>query len=612
MKRINQLFFYLKPFRWNVVVNMVCNVLSTTFSLLSFAMLIPFLRLIMNQNSNAEMVANPGAFSFSIDNLIAQYNYFLNQIILHHDKISALAIVCVSAAAASFLKNFFRWCAIYILAPMRNGILRNLRRDLYHKILQLPLSYYSNERKGDIISRMTGDVQEVEWSILSMIESMTKDPIEIISYISVMIFFSAKLTLMAFIVLPISGGIIAVIGKSLRKWGEKGMGKYGDLVAQIEETLGGIKIIKGFNADAFIKKRFDDNNESMYRLNNKIVRLRDMASPLSEFLGICAVMTVLYIGGSMVLGGSMNLMPETFITFIVVFSQLINPAKSFSNSFFNIQKGLAAVERINYVLHAENKISNATNAISINGFNDCIEYKNINFAYNNFDNANVLNNIQVKIAKGRMIALVGESGSGKSTFVDLLPRFWEVENGEVLVDGTNIKQIDLYSLRQQIGIVTQEAILFNDTVFNNIAFGIDDASEAAVINAAKVANAHEFIEKMEYGYQTNIGDRGSKLSGGQRQRITIARAVLKNPPILILDEATSALDTESEKLVQDALFKLMQNRTSIVIAHRLSTIQSADEILVMKKGNIVERGNHQHLMTLENGVYKRLVDLQAF
>ncbi len=611
MKRIGQLFHYLKPYQWNVAINVVCNILSTIFSLSSLGMLVPFLKLIMT-SGEIPKVPNPGAITLSFTNLLDQFNYFLAQEINDFGRVKALAIVCVAAATLSLLKNLFRWLAIYVLAPMRNGIIRDLRRDLYSKILKLPLSYYSNERKGDIMSRMTGDVQEVEWSILSMLESMSKDPIEIIAYIAAMILISAKLTMMAFIVLPISGGIIAIVGKSLRKWGKKGMGKYGQLVAMIEETLGGIKIIKGFNAENYINKKFDDDNESMFVMNNKIVRLRDMASPMSEFLGICAVLTVLYIGGTMVLGGTMDLLPETFITFIVMFSQLINPAKSFSNSFFNIQKGLAAVERINYVLHADNKITDAANATTIQGFEQAIEYKNLSFAYNNYDDAKVLSAINVIIPKGKMIALVGASGGGKSTFVDLLPRFYDVENGEVLIDGINIKQISLESLRKQIGIVTQEAILFNDTVFNNIAFGMEHVSAADVMNAAKVANAHEFIEKMENGYQTNIGDRGSKLSGGQRQRITIARAVLKNPPILILDEATSALDTESEKLVQDALFKLMQNRTSIVIAHRLSTIQSADEILVMQKGNIIERGNHQHLMTLNHGVYKKLVDLQAF
>ena len=611
MKRIGQLFHYLKPYQWNVAINVICNILSTIFSLSSLGMLVPFLKLIMT-SGEIPKVPNPGAITLSFTNLLDQFNYFLAQEINDFGRVKALAIVCVAAATLSLLKNLFRWLAIYVLAPMRNGIIRDLRRDLYSKILKLPLSYYSNERKGDIMSRMTGDVQEVEWSILSMLESMSKDPIEIIAYIAAMILISAKLTMMAFIVLPISGGIIAIVGKSLRKWGKKGMGKYGQLVAMIEETLGGIKIIKGFNAENYINKKFDDDNESMFVMNNKIVRLRDMASPMSEFLGICAVLTVLYIGGTMVLGGTMDLLPETFITFIVMFSQLINPAKSFSNSFFNIQKGLAAVERINYVLHADNKITDAENATTIKGFEQAIEYKNLSFAYNNYDDAKVLSDINVIIPKGKMIALVGASGGGKSTFVDLLPRFYDVENGEVLIDGINIKQISLESLRKQIGIVTQEAILFNDTVFNNIAFGMENVSAADVKNAAKVANAHEFIEKMENGYQTNIGDRGSKLSGGQRQRITIARAVLKNPPILILDEATSALDTESEKLVQDALFKLMQNRTSIVIAHRLSTIQSADEILVMQKGNIIERGNHLYLMTLEKGVYKKLVDLQAF
>jgi subfamily B ATP-binding cassette protein MsbA len=612
MKRISQLLHYLKPYGSNAIMNVVFNIFSILFSLASFAMLIPFLRILFDEKNDAASYPNPGAITMSVANWIEQYNFFLSRIIADHGKITALSVVCISVVIVFFFKNFFRWLAIYFLAPIRNGISRDVRNDLYDKVLQLPLSYYSNERKGDIIARITSDVQEVEYSIFSMLESMIKDPIEMISYIAVMIFYSPKLTLMAFIVLPISGLVIALVGKSLKRWGKKGFGKYGELVSMIEETLGGIKIIKGFNAEGYVKKHFHNNNQEMFELNNKIIRLRDLSSPMSEFLGISAVMMVLYLGGSMVLQHKMDLAPETFITFILIFSQLINPAKSFSNSFFNIQKGMAAAERINYVLHAENKITDASNPTVFNSFSQSVEYRNVSFAYNNYDDAKVLNNINVKIEKGKMFALVGPSGSGKTTMADLLPRFWDVPEGEILIDGINIKNMSLHDLRKQIGIVSQEAILFNDTVFNNIAFGIENISEADVINAAKVANAHEFIEKMENGYQTNIGDRGSKLSGGQRQRLTIARAVLKNPPILILDEATSALDTESEKLVQEALFKLMQNRTSIVIAHRLSTIQSADEILVMQKGNIVERGNHQHLMTLENGVYKKLVDLQAF
>ena len=611
MKSVRQLFLYISPYRWNAILNFLCNIFSTFFSLTSFTMLIPFLRLIMNQQAEIKM-ADPGVYTLSVSNWIEHFNFFISKVIVEHGRIDALAFVCVAAGLASLLKNVFRWLAIYFLAPMRNGIVHDLRRNLFHKILQLPISFFSNERKGDIISRITGDVQEIEWSILNMIESITKDPVEIISYITVMLFFSTKLTLMAFIVLPISGGIIALIAKSLRRWGQKGMDKYGQLVSMIEETLGGMKIIKGFNAEKFIRQKFNDSNREMYMMNNKVVRLRDMASPLSEFLGICAVLLVLYIGGKMVLGGTMDLLPEVFITFIVIFSQLISPAKSFSNAYFHIQKGLAAVDRINYILHAENKIADTPNALTINDFKHSIEYKNLNFAYHNFDNSLVLKDVNVTIEKGKIIALVGASGSGKTTFVDLLPRFWDIENGEILIDGINIKKISLHSLRQQIGIVTQEPILFNDTVFNNIAFGIDNAAEADVIHAAQVANAHEFILQLENGYQTNIGDRGAKLSGGQRQRLTIARAVLKNPPILILDEATSALDTESEKLVQDALYKLMQNRTSLVIAHRLSTIQNADEILVMQKGKVVERGNHQQLVAIENGVYRKLVELQAF
>jgi ATP-binding cassette, subfamily B, bacterial MsbA len=613
MKKIKQLLVFILPYKWNVFWNTIFNILSTIFSLLSFTMLIPFLKLIMSIG-DAETINKPTTLGLSVNSWVEYFNYIISQEIQStpDGRIRALAIVCIGAALASFFKNIFRWLAIYVLAPMRNGVVRDLRKSIYHKILQLPISFFSNEKKGDLMTRMTGDVQEVEWGILNMLESFTKDPIEILSYIAVMIFFSAKLTLLSFIVLPISGVIIASIAKLLRKWGKKGMDKYGQMVSLIEETLGGMKIIKAFNAEKFINKKFDADNETVFKLNNKIVRVRDMASPMSEFLGICAVLIILYIGGSMVLDGRMDLKREVFITFIVIFSQLISPAKSLSNSYFNVQKGLAALDRINYVLFSENKIQNTQNAIKINTFSHSIEYKNLNFAYHNFDDNKVLTNVNVKIQKGKMIALVGASGSGKTTFADLLPRFYDVQEGEILIDEINIKNVELNSLRNQIGIVTQEPILFNDSVFNNIAFGLENVSEQDVIHAAKVANAHEFIEKLESGYQTNIGDRGTKLSGGQRQRLTIARAVLKNPPILILDEATSALDSESEKLVQEALSKLMKNRTSIVIAHRLSTIQSADEILVMQKGMIAERGNHQQLLQIENGHYKKLVELQAF
>ncbi len=607
MKRFKQLFRYLRPYSAYAVLNVVCNILVVLFSLVSLTMIIPFLRILFGK---ADLVTQKPIFNgFSVQSILAQFDYFVSHIIITQGKAQALAIVCLTVTIFFLFKNVFRWLAIYVLAPLRNGVNRDLRNDLYHKILHLPIAYFNNERKGDLMARTTTDVAEIENSIFSFLENLIKDPIEIIAFVSAMLYYSPRLTLIVFIVLPISGFIIGTVGKMLKRWGQRGATQHGVLLSIIEETLSGAKVIKGFSAEKFLDKHFRSENMKMFHLNNKIIRLRDLSSPLSEVLGIGAVMVVLWLGGSMVLEGKMNLSAETFIAFIVIFSQLISPAKSVSNSFFHIQKGLAAVDRINHILHADILISDPEHPVQLESFQDKIEYKNVSFAY---DNHVVLDKINITIPKGKIIALVGPSGSGKTTLVDLLPRFWDVEQGEVLIDGINIKNLQLSDLRKHIGIVTQEAVLFNDTVFNNIAFGMSDVSETKVLEAAKAANAHEFISQMAEGYQTNIGDRGTKLSGGQRQRLTIARAILKNPPILILDEATSALDTESEKLVQEALSKLMQNRTALVIAHRLSTIQNADEILVMQKGKIVEQGNHSLLMQKDGGLYKKLVDLQAF
>ncbi|MEY4876429.1 MAG: hypothetical protein RL708_1578 [Bacteroidota bacterium] len=605
MKHLKQLNTYLRKYYHYSLLNILFNVLSIVFSVFSMSMIIPFLNILFGIT---QKVSVKPQLTVSVTSWINSFNYFMSNMIEVYGSSTALLAVCICVIIVFFLKNLFRWLAIYFLAPIRNGIILELRNDFYKKILRLPLSHVTTERKGDLLSRFSNDINEIDNSIICMLEGLVKDPIEVIIYLGWMIFNSPSLTAIAFVILPISGLIISFVAKPLKKQGTKGLAQTGYLLSIIEETISGIKIIKAFNGEIFQRLRFRKETHQMFLINNKIIRLRDMASPLSEFLGITAVAVVLYLGGKLVLSNTSQLSPSGFIAYMLFFSQLINPLKSISNSFFNLQKGFAAVDRINEVLFADDKIIDPLQPKTLDNFTTQIEYKNVSFAYKD---ELVLKNINATIGKGKLIALVGPSGSGKSTFVDLLPRFWEVTSGEILIDDINIKDVKLFDVRKHMGIVSQEAILFNDTVFNNIAFGINNAKLEDVIQAAKVANAHDFIELLENKYETNIGERGNKLSGGQRQRITIARAVLKNPPILILDEATSALDTESEKLVQDALYKLMQNRTSIVIAHRLSTIQHADEIWVMKDGEIVERGNHEKLIAFD-GLYKRLAQMQSF
>jgi subfamily B ATP-binding cassette protein MsbA len=483
-----------------------------------------------------------------------------------------------------------------------------MRNDIFNKLLILPLSFYSKQKKGDIIARITSDVQEIEYSIMNYLEMIVRDPITILAYLAFMISLSPKLSLFVLIILPVTGIIIGQIGKTLRRQSRVGQAHFAGLVATIEESVSGIRIIKAFNAIMYSLQKFMKQNAEYAHVLLWIYRRRDLSSPLSEFMSSAVIVVVLWFGGRMVLADSPAIQAADFIAYIVVFSQIIPPAKTFAQGFYAIQKGIASADRVFEILDAEEVIEEKPDAISITTFNNKVEYRNVGFQY---ENEPVLNRVNLTINKGKLIALVGESGGGKSTMVDLLPRFYDVTGGEILIDGINIKDCKINDLRGLMGIVSQESILFNDTIFNNIAFGTNNASESDVIAAAKIANAHEFIMQTENGYQTNIGDRGSKLSGGQRQRISIARAVLANPPILILDEATSSLDTESEKLVQNALANVMKDRTSVVIAHRLSTIQHADEIIVLKKGEIIERGTHAELIKIE-GAYKRLQDMQSF
>lgn len=570
-------------------------------------MIIPFLNVLFSKTSDYQLEA----WSFSAKSLFSNFNYYLNQYVQAHGQMPALVFICVIIVVLFLLKNLFRYMAMYFIAPIRNGVVRDLRNKMYDKILWLPLTYFSEERKGDLISRMTADLTNIEWSIMQSLEVIFREPFTIFLFLGTMILWSPQLSVFVLVLLPIAGLIIGQVGKSLRRTSSKGQEKMGVLLSTIEETLSGLRIIKGFNAEKFFTEKFSVMNDEYKNLMVRLYRKRDLSSPLSEFLGAIVLTVVIYFGGKLVLGSDSKLDPAVFIAFIAIFSQLIPPAKAFSEAYANVQRGLASAERINKILDGDITIFDIENAMPVTGFNDCIEYRNVSFAYYKGGTGWALKDIDLKIEKGKTVALVGQSGSGKTTLADLLPRFYDTDNGSITIDGKDIRNCKLKDVRDLMGIVSQESVLFNDTVLNNIAFGISGASEADVMAAAKIANAHDFIMMMPDGYQTNVGDRGGRMSGGQRQRISIARAILKNPPVLILDEATSALDTESERLVQDAIIHLMKNRTTLVIAHRLSTIQHADEIIVMQKGEIIERGRHPELIT-KNGVYKKLYDLQMF
>jgi len=607
MKNLAKIFRYLLPYWGLALLNILFNVLSVFFSLFSLTMVVPFLSLLF-QVGDAQIPSVRPEMAMNKDVLMDTFYYYIGQVIQSGEKIDALVFVCILVVILFFFKNLFRYLGMYFLAPIRNGVVRDLRNDIFRKILILPLSYYSEQRKGDIMSRVTSDVQEVEWSIMSSLEMIFREPVSIVLFLVSLFVISPQLTFFVFILLPVTGFLIGRVGKSLKRTSSKLQKQMGVLLSTIEETISGLRIIKAFNAIDYTDDKFHEVNQKYTKIGTRLYRKRDLASPISEFLGTVVMVVVMWFGGKLVLNSEHPLDPEVFILYIVVFSQLIAPAKAFTSAFYNIQKGGASVDRIQQVLKAEEVIKEKANALGKKDFERSIEYRKVGFAY---DKEPVLKGIDLTVEKGKSIALVGPSGGGKSTMVDLLPRFYDCSQGDILIDGKSIKDYVISDVRGLMGIVTQESILFNDTILNNIAFGMSGVTEEQVIEAAKIANAHDFIMAMEQGYQTNIGDRGTKLSGGQRQRLSIARAVLKNPPILILDEATSALDTESEKLVQDAINKLMQNRTSVVIAHRLSTIQHADEIVVVQDGKIVERGNHQEL--IEKGqVYKHLCDLQAF
>lgn len=603
MNRFYKILKYLKPYWYYAALNVVFNVISAFAALFSFVMVIPFLKILFETQV---MVTEKIPFEFSVDYITHTFNYYMSQLIITNGKPMALLLVCILVMIMTFIKTFFKFLALYYTAPIRTGTVRDIRNEIFNKILKLPLSYYTDARKGDVISRISADVQEIETSIMSSLEMLIRDPLTIIIFAVYMFITSVKLSMFGLILLPISGFFIGRLGKKLRTTSFKGQKKLGFLISLIEETIGGLRIIKAFNAEDKITRRFSNNNNLYTKIINRVHRRRYLANPSSEFLTTIVMMIIMFYGGAIVLKENSSLSSENFIAYLVIFSQIIPPVKALTNAFFNIQKGLASLDRIDYILEAEVTIKDRPDAMPIESFNECIEYRNVDFKY---DNELVLKDINIRIEKGKTIALVGKSGAGKSTFVDLLPRFIEATKGEILIDGKPVNDIKLFDLRKLMGIVSQQSILFNDTYFNNIAFGMDDAKEEDVIAAAKVANAHEFIVDHSNNYYSNVGEAGSKLSGGQRQRVSIARAVLKNPPILILDEATSSLDTESEQLVQDAIINLMRNRTSIVIAHRLSTIKHADEIIVIDEGKIVERGVHGELLK-KNGYYWKLHDLQ--
>lgn len=607
MKNLFRILGYVRQYASFAMLNVFFNILTVIFSLFSVVMIIPFLQLLFGK---IPLVMQQPEFSLKAETLLEYFKYLLSTEINANGQLAALIKFCVVIAALFFFKNLFRFLALYFLAPVRSGAVRDIRNSVYFKLLALPLSYYSQERKGDMIARVTDDVKEVENSIISFMEITVREPLNIVIYLAALLMLSPQLTGFVFIMLLITGFIIGRVGKSLKRQSTEAQNITGRLISMVDETLSGLRIVHAFNAEDFMRKQFGKINQQLYGVTWRMTTRRELSSPLTEFLAICVVCSVLYFGGTLVIEHK-NLEAETFIGFMVLFSQLIPPSKNFSTAFYNIRKGLASAQRIFDILDAEVKITEQATPVFISEFKTGIEYRNVSFAYNNFDNKKILDNINLKISKGKVVALVGQSGAGKTTMVDLLPRFYDVSEGAILIDGTDIRQYRLADLRNLFGIVSQESILFNDTVFNNIAFGMKNVTEEQVVEAAKIANAHNFIIKLEKGYQTVIGDRGGKLSGGERQRLTIARAVLKNPPILILDEATSSLDSNSEKLLQDALTNLMKGRTTIVIAHRLSTIQFADEIIVMQDGKIAERGNHIGLMA-KNGIYKRLVDLQAF
>lgn len=597
MKKYSRFFKYLRHQKSQLALYLLCVLLATIFGVFSIGMLIPFFDLIFNADMGGGAILKSQTLGPYITNLLTD--------IITKDKIAGLSVICVFIISSTILKNLFIYLSNRLSVPIRTSIVTRLRGELYDKILRLPIGYFTEKKKGDIISRMTNDIGEIEGSVVGMLDGLIKDPITIIGYLVFLILLSPQLSLFLLVLLPVTGLIIGRVSRTLKRQSQDAAVKLGEGLSILDETLSGLRVIKAFLAEKLLSDRFHSVNSDLFEIRKKMGARRDLASPLTEVLGVMVLCTILYFGGRLVLEAN-AIEGGQLVTYIASFAMLINPAKNISTSFFNIQRGSGALLRVEEVLNSPITVDDNPGGKTLDSFNDKIEFRNVVFAY---DDAVILDHINLTIHKGQTVALVGSSGAGKSTLADLVPRFHDVTSGEVLIDGINIKDYSLRSVRSLMSVVTQEPILFNDTIASNIALGQAHTDLAAIEQAARIANAHDFITGKEEGYKTNIGDRGSKLSGGERQRLTIARAVLKNPPILILDEATSSLDTESERLVQDAINNMMQNRTSIVIAHRLSTIRHADEIVVLQKGKIVERGTHEQLIAL-NGFYKRLVDMQ--
>ena len=596
---------YIPPYKRHLGLTFLYNFLSAIFAVFSVGMMIPILEILFNM---AEDVTSLVPWAFTLDAVTHNLYYYLTLFKNTHGPGFTLLLVGLGVTFGTMLKVGFAYLGAWETVFIRNSVVRDIRTQIFRKILRLALPFFTEERKGDIMARISGDVTEVENSIMASLDMFLKNPVLILVFLISLLIMSPTLTMFILVVLPFTGFIIGRIGKSLKKVSREGQDKMGLLLTIIEETLGGLRIIKAFNAEEKMEKRFNSEAGWYRTIMNKLMWRRELAHPLSELLGTFVMVLIVWFGGTLILNSNSELSGATFIAYLAIFYQIINPAKAFTTALYSIQKGMASMDRIDTILMANVTISEKKDAVSVDTLKKEIEYRNVSFGYSDKE---VLLNIAVTIPKGSTVALVGQSGSGKTTFVDLLPRFYDVTEGAILIDGTDIRDIKLHDLRHLMGNVSQEAILFNDTIYNNIAFGVDATNPEEVMAAARVANAHDFIMETENGYDTLIGDRGSKLSGGQRQRLSIARAILRNPPILILDEATSALDTESERLVQDALEKLMKNRTSIVIAHRLSTIKNADFICVLHKGKIVETGTHDQLIAI-NGRYTKLYQLQTF
>jgi subfamily B ATP-binding cassette protein MsbA len=606
MKKIKLLLRYIAPYKWAAFKNLFFNLMSASFALFSYTLIIPFLYILFNQGQRVTI--DPGAFQLNLEYIDKFVKYYLTMLVNSKGQAFALFIVCFVFLCASVLKNGFVFFAYNSMAYIRASTVRDLRRKIYNKILKLPLSYFTEAKKGDLMTRISNDVQEVEYSVMSSLTMLFRDPITIIIFMVYLFITSYKLTLFALVLLPVSGWLIAQASKTLRSKSFSGQQRLGALLSIVEETLTGLRIVKGFNAEKKMQKQFGEINDAYSKIFKRVLRKTYLSWPLSEILATMVILIILFVGGMLVLSGPGTLVGDKLISFIVIFSQIIQPAKNLTTAWYSIEKGMASIDRIEQVIDAKETITEKADALPVKGFDDSIEFRGVWFAYNNEP---VLKDINLKIKKGQTVAIVGKSGAGKSTLVDLLPRFIDADQGSVLLDGVNVRDLRLTDLRYQMGIVSQHPILFNNTFSENIAFGAEVTDLVKVKDAASIANADEFISETELGYENNVGEGGNKLSGGQRQRISIARAIMGNPPILILDEATSSLDTESERLVQDAIMKLMKNRTSIVIAHRLSTIQNADLIVVLDDGMIVETGTHSELINKKDGFYAKLHSFQA-